>query len=239
MEQVHIVRSTTRPGLTPSIESFRQTFSTISSNYQEIIAILGSSGLSPAVEHAQLAVKELRLPINIQIIDSQTTAVGLGVLVQTAAESIQHGIASTEICNQLRAMVRNIFAIFCLPDLTSLSKSGQIDQAQAIVGEMLGIVPIFVMENGHLIYIQKIRNPRHLIDTLFEFVMEFDRLKFLALLRGETFFDAECHHLRERITQNLRSPHLCEYAINPAVATLLGPRTIGIISVQALTKERL
>jgi DegV family protein with EDD domain len=210
----------------------------LGNNYQEIITLLGSSHLSPSVEFARSAALSLKSLLNIQVIDSQTTAVGLGLLVQAAADAIQRGVTAQEVCNLLRGMSRNIFAIFCLPDLTSLYQSRQIDQAQAIVGEMLGVIPIFVMENGQLIHVQKIRSPRHLVDILFEFVMEFDHLKFLALLQGSSFFEQECRNLRERINQNLRTPHLSEYPINPTLAALLGPRSIGIISMQKSAGDR-
>ena len=238
IEHVHIIPHVLQTPHAPGADSFRQTFVTLGSRYQEIISVLGSSHLNPAVQNARLATASLKSPLNIQVIDSQTTAIGLGLLVQAAAESIQRGMPAQDICNLLRGMIRNIFAIFCLPDLTSLYLSGQIDQAQAIVGEMLGVIPIFVMENGQLIHIQKIRSPRHLVDILFEFVMEFDQLKYLALLQGSSFFDQECRNLRERVNQNLRTPHLSEYRINPTLASLLGSRSIGIISMLKTPGEK-
>lgn len=232
IEHVHVLPQTNEAPYAPTTELFRQTYVNLGTNYQEIITVLGSAHLSPSVENARAAAASLKSPLNIQVIDTQTTAVGLGLLVQAAAESVQHGLPLQDVCNLLRGMSRHIFAIFCLPDLTALYQSGQIDHAQAIVGEMLGVIPIFVMENGQLIHIQKIRSPRHLVDILFEFIMEFDHLKFLALLQSSTFFDQECRNLRERINQNLRTPHLSEYAINPTLVSLLGPRSIGIISMQ-------
>jgi DegV family protein with EDD domain len=238
IEHVHVLPAVLEAPYAPDAEVFRQTYVSLGSRYQEIITLLGSSYLSPAVESARSAALSLKSLLNIQVIDSQTTAVGLGLLVQAAAEAIQRGNPAQEVCNLLRGMSRNIFAIFCLPDLTSLYQSRQIDQAQAIVGEMLGVIPIFVMENGQLMHVQKIRSPRHLVDILFEFVMEFDHLKFLALLQGSPFFEQECRNLRERINQNLRTPHLSEYPINPTLAALLGPRSIGIISMQKPAGDR-
>lgn len=238
LDHVHVIPQVEQPPCAPTADTFRQTFVNLGSRYHEIITLLGSAHLSPAVENARQAAASLKSPLNIQVLDSQTTAVGLGLLVQAAADSIQRGLPAQDICNQIRGMSRNIFSIFCLPDLTSLYQSGQIDQAQAIVGEMLGVIPIFVMENGQLIHVQKIRSPRHLVDILFEFVMEFEHLKFLALLQGSTFFEQECRNLRERINQNLRTPHLSEYPVNPTLATLLGPRSIGVITMQKSGSDR-
>jgi len=232
IEHVHVIAHDPQTSLAPSVDDFRQNFVNLGTRYQEVIALLGSSYLNSAVENARLAAAALKNPLNIQVIDSQTTAVGLGLLVQAGAESIQRGMFIQDVCNQVRGLLRNIYAIFCLPDLTTLYKARQIDQAQAIVGEMLGVIPIFVMENGQLMHVPKIRGSRHLVDIFFEFVMEFERLKFLALLQGDPYFEQECRNLRERINQNLRSPHMIELALNPALASLLGPRSIGIIAMQ-------
>lgn len=232
IEHVHVIAHDPQTAHAPSVDAFRQTFVNLGTRYQEVIAVLGSSHLSPAVENARLAAFALKNPLNIQVIDTQTTAVGLGLLVQAGAESVQRGMSIQDVCNQLRSLLRNIYAIFCLPDLTTLYQAGQIEQAQAIVGEMLGVIPIFVMENGQLMHVQKIRSSRHLVDIFFEFVMEFERLKFLALLQGDPYFEQECRNLRERINQNLRSPHMIEFPLNPALVSLLGPRSIGIIAMQ-------
>ncbi len=74
-------------------------------------------------------------------------------------------------------MINHIYSVFCLPDLSHLYRSGQIDPAQAIVGEMLGVIPFFTLENGSLVHTQKIRSPRHLVDIMYEFVAEFENLK--------------------------------------------------------------
>lgn len=231
-EHVHVIPHDPQTSLAPNVEAYREMFINLGQQYQEVIAILGSAHLSPSVDNATQAASSLKSPLNIQVIDSQTTAVGLGMLAQSGAEALSCRVNFQDVCNHLRGLMRNIFAIFCLPDLTALYHAGLIDQAQAIVGEMLGVIPIFVMENGQLLHIQKIRSSRHLVDIFFEFVMEFEHLKYLALLQGSPLYEQECRNLRERINQNLHSLYLHEYPINPALAAILGPHSLGIISVQ-------
>lgn len=237
-EHVHIITHDPETSLAPSIDSFRKTFVSLGNQYQEIIALLGSSHLSPAVNNARQAAEALRSPLNIQVIDSQSTSVGLGLLAQAGADAIRRGLSLTDISNHLRGLLRNVYAIFCLPDLMTLYRSGQIDKEQAIVGEMLGVIPIFIMENGQLMHVLKARSSRNIVDAFYEFVMEFEHLKYIALLQGSSYFEQECRTLSERINQNLRTPHMLEYTINPWVASLLGPRSIGIISMQKSHNDR-
>ncbi len=216
----------------PSPEAFNQAFVELGSRYREVVAILISSHLSQAVANAQSAAQSLKSPAAIHIIDSQTMAAGLGLLVQAAAEAAMRGATGSEITRLVRGLVRHIYASFCLPDLAYLERSGQIDPAQALVGEMLGIIPLYVMENGRLAHIQKMRSSRHLVDLLFEFAAEFEDLKYLALLQGQATFEQESRNLRERIMQNLRSTPIGEHTPSLALATILGPRAIGLIAMQ-------
>jgi len=223
--------------LPPSSDSFRNAFTTLGIKYKEIVVILLSSHLSQALPNAQLALQSCSTPANIFIIDSRNTSVGLGLLVQVAAELAQRGYPGIEINRLVRGMVNHIYSVFCLPDLSHLYRAGLLDPAQAIVGEMLGVIPFFTLENGRLVHTQKIRSPRHLVDIMYEFIAEFENLKYLALIQGITTFDQESRNLRDRISQNIRTTPLCEHGLSLALATILGPHCIGLVAMENSPRE--
>jgi DegV family protein with EDD domain len=217
----------------PSIESFQSMYRRLGQTYQNIIVILMSSHLSRAVNHALQAAQVPKSPAAIHIIDSQTSAVGLGFLVHSAAEAIQRGIPPAEITRLIRGLTRHVYAIFCLPDLSYLAHAGQLDPAQAVVGEMLGMLPLFIMENGSLVHTYKIRSPRHMVDIMFEFIAEFEHLRHVSILQGVPFFEQESRNLRERIHQNIRSIPFSEHTLPLSLATMLGPRAIGLMAIES------
>jgi DegV family protein with EDD domain len=221
----------------PSVDAFQSAFATLGIKYKEIIVILLSSHLSQAKANAHLANQINKSPANIFIIDSLNTGIGLGLLVQAAAEYCHRGFTGIEINRLVRGMINHIYSVFCLPDLSHLYRSGQIDPAQAIVGEMLGVIPFFTLENGRLVHTQKIRSPRHLVDIMYEFVAEFENLKYLALLQGITTYEQESRNLRDRISQNVRTTPLCEHSLSLALATILGPHSIGLVAMENTPKE--
>ncbi len=221
----------------PSVEAFQSAYSSLGMKYKEIVVILISSHLSLATLNANLAADSAKSPANVIIIDSLNTAIGLGLLVQAAAEYSHRGFSGVEINRLVRGMINHIYSVFCLPDLAHLYRSGQIDAAQAMVGEMLGVIPFFTLENGRLVHTQKIRSPRHLVDIMYEFVAEFENLKYLALLQGITAYEQESRNLRDRISQNVRTTPLCEYGLSLALATILGPHGIGLVAVENIPRE--
>ncbi len=221
----------------PSIDAFRNAFTTLGMKYKEIVVILLSSQLSEAGSNAQSAIQSCKTPANIFIIDSLNTAIGLGLLVQSAAEFIHRGYTGLDITRIIRGMVSHIYSVFCIPDLSHLYRAGLLDPAQAIVGEMLGVIPFFTLENGRLVHTQKIRSPRHLVDIMFEFVSEFENIKYMALLQGINTFEQESKNLRDRINQNIRITPLCEHSLGLALATILGPHCIGLVIMENTPKE--
>jgi DegV family protein with EDD domain len=221
----------------PSVEAFQAAFTSLGMKYKEIVVILISSHLSLANANAHLAAETSKSPANIFLIDSLNTAIGLGLMVQAAAEFSHRGYTGVEINRLVRGMINHIYSVFCLPDLSHLYRSGQIDPAQAIVGEMLGVIPFFTLENGRLVHTQKIRSPRHLVDIMYEFVAEFENLKYLALLQGITSYEQESRNLRDRISQNVRTTPLCEHGLSLALATTLGPHSIGLVAMENTPRE--
>jgi DegV family protein with EDD domain len=221
----------------PSVEEFSQVFTALGHRCKDIIAILISSRLNQAIANAQEAADTIKCPANIHIIDSQTTAAGLGLLVQIAAQAVQSGIHVTRINRLLRGLVPRIYTVFCVQSLTYLSHAGYLDPAQAVVGEMLGITPFLILENGQLTPVQKVRSSRHLIDILNEFVYEFDNLRHVALIHGVPPFDQEARTLRERINGALPPNSISEHTLGIALAAMLGPRSLGRIVMENCTNE--
>jgi DegV family protein with EDD domain len=215
--------------LPPTVEEFQEVFSNLALKYKEIVTILVSSHLNPVVSTAQEAALAAEGPARIHIIDSQTTAVGLGLLVQAAANAARTGSNGVEITRLVRGMVSKIYTVFCVQSLSYLYKSGHLDPAQAIVGEMLNVMPFLILENGRLVPIQKVRSSRHLVDILHEFIMEFSNLEHIAIIQGVPPFEQEARNLRDRINAEDTSPSFSEHTLGAALASILGPRSLGIV----------
>ncbi len=223
--------------LPPTIEEFHQMFTNLGRKYSEIIVIVLSAQMNPTFAAAQEAAATLKGAATVHVIDSQTTAVGLGLLVQAAAGAVVGGATSTQINRLVRGLIPHVYTVFCVQSLSYLYHSGHLDPAQALVGEMLGITPFFIMESGRLVPIQKIRNSRHLVDILHEFISEFAYLKHIALIQGAPPFEQEARNLRERINGDFPSASFSEHTLGAALATILGPRSLGVVAMEQWQEE--
>lgn len=216
----------------PSQEKLRQLFITLGQSYNEIITILMSSQLSEVYEKTREAAEAVAGRVSIQLIDSQSTSVGLGILVQMAAEAAAKGVNAVEIERLVRSQIPHTYMVVCTPGLTYLYHAGFIDQAQATVGEMLGLLPIFAMEEGKLSPLEKVRTHRNALDFFQEFLDEFDRIHHIALLQSVQTNAQDSRLLREHADEFHPQTPFSEHTINLPLATLLGPRTSGLIVVE-------
>jgi DegV family protein with EDD domain len=221
----------------PSPDDFYQTYYSLGQKYSEIITILLSAHLSPAIRNAQKAASSGMGWISLPLIDSQTMGTGLGLIVQAAAEAAYSGATALEIQRYVRQLIPCVYTLLCGQSLTYIYRSGCLDLAQALVGEMLEMSPLFNLENGQLTIIDKVSSGRHLLDQLFDFITEFGVLKHIALFRGHVPFDQDTRQLRERIAEIYPDTPFSEHLISTSLAIILGPRSVGFTVMEDLASQ--
>lgn len=216
----------------PSVEEFRQLFLSLGKEYNEIVTVLTSSYLCPTFLNAQQAAAQVQGRISVQIIDSQTISAGLGFLTQIAAEAAANNANLNEIERLLRGQIPHIYSVFCIPGLTYIYQAGFIDFSQAMVGEMLNLLPIYTLEDGNLTPLEKARNLRHLTDFFQEFLDEFNDLYQISIIQSIPALTHEGKILREHASLNFPKTPFSEHPINLSLASLFGPRSMGVFAIE-------
>jgi DegV family protein with EDD domain len=221
----------------PDVGSLVQLFTRLAQSYDEILAIFLSSSLSPLYSQAQLAAQQIIGQVKITLIDSQTTSIALGIMVQTAAQSAAKNMPVVEIEKLIRSMIPHTYMVLCIPGLSYLYYSGIIDRSQALAGELLGILPLFTLEEGTLSAIEKVRNNRALLDFLQEFMLEFEEISHIAFIQSIPALSKEVKILREHSQLNFPKVPFSEHTISLSLASIVGPRTSGIIIVEKIDQK--
>lgn len=223
----------------PSIAKFQEMYLSLNAHYRDILVILTSSSLNPAFENAKAAAKAVQGQASVLVIDSQTTSVGLGLLVQTAAEAVAQGNLTADVERLVRSLIPRTYMAICSPGLSWMYHAGFVDQAQAYVGEMLGLMPIFTLEEGQISAVEKVRNARSLVDFLQEFICEFDELQHIAFIQSVPPLSHEARMMREHAQSCFPHTPFSEHTINLPLATLVGPRSVGLVVVEKIDQPRM
>ena len=86
--------------------------------------------------------------------------------------------------DQIRSLLPSTYSIICPFGLSYLHYNGFVDRPQAVVNEMLELFPIFAVENGKLIPLEKVKSPRNVIGFFQEFLDEFEQLNQITFIQS-------------------------------------------------------
>jgi DegV family protein with EDD domain len=218
----------------PSPEEFIKFYARLSHVYDSILVLMLSSQLFPAMKHALSASDQFNNGIPVEVIDSQTTAVGLGMLIQLAAGAASEGASLREIERRLRVNIPRVYQLFCIPELTYLAYAGLMDPTQALVAEMMGMLPIFNFEEGRLVPIEKVRTTRRLFEAFQDFIGEFENPSHIAVLGSLVRGSLRTSPLRQFVKDTFPEALFSEHPVQSHLATLFGPRSTGLAVMEIM-----
>jgi DegV family protein with EDD domain len=223
----------------PTPEEILRFFSVIEveNQYDQVLAIFSSASMNPLFEQVKNTLDGQNGRLRVQVIDSQTISIGLGFLVQSAADLLIRQASLSEGEHLVRSLVPHIYSVFCTPGLSYLAQSGFVDPAQAMVGEYLGLFPLFTLEEGRLSPLEKVRNHRQVLDFFQEFLDEFEHLNHISLVQSISSNPQDGRLLREHIQENHPKTPFTEHSISPALAALLGPQTSALFAIENIGRK--
>lgn len=149
--------------------AFADCFEAIASAGDSAVVITLSSKLSGTYQSAVLAAEDYP---NIYVVDSQSVAIGTGVLAQYAVELAQQGMGAEEIAQELTQQREKVCVVALLDTLEYLKKGGRISKTVAFAGGMLNIKPVVTIQDGAVALIGKARGSRNGNNLLVEKIRE-------------------------------------------------------------------
>lgn len=211
----------------PSPEDFSQLYQRLLKDYQEVISVHLSSGLSGTINAASLA-KE-RFKDKIHLIDSKTISLGTGLMVLEAAKSIKEGLGITQILEGLAKARKNIETLFTLNTLEYLQKGGRIGKVQSLVGAFLNIKPVIkVGEDGIYHSFSKARGQQKALESVVEAFQELAQGRKaiqLSVAHGAAYEAGT--YLKEALEKAFSVQTTIFTQVGPVIGVHTGPGTVG------------
>ena len=149
--------------------AFAEYLESVASAGDSAVVITLSSKLSGTYQSAVLAAEDYP---NIYVVDSQSVAIGTGVLAQYAVELAQQGMGAEEIAQVLTQQREKVCVVALLDTLEYLKKGGRISKTVAFAGGMLNIKPVVTIQDGAVALIGKARGSRNGNNLLVEKIRE-------------------------------------------------------------------
>ncbi|MDF2674032.1 MAG: putative DegV protein [Clostridiales bacterium] len=207
----------------PSIGAFAQVFKEALENGEEVIAIVISSKLSGTYNSASAAA-DMVAPNKISVIDSETSASNLRMLVEKAKKLSASGVTREEIVNIINIEKKRTGINLTVDTLEYLKKGGRLSTGQALIGSILNIKPIIALVDGELVPIGKARGKSKAIEMMISNIPE----KVEKISICQIFNMEEALEIREILKKKYPKVDVTIDALGPVIGAHLGPKAIGI-----------
>jgi DegV family protein with EDD domain len=213
----------------PSPGLFKECYNRLAQESQELVSIHISSKLSGTYEAALAARQEIAKTCHIEVIDSKSVTMGLGLLVITAAKAAKEGASMKEVVALIQDSINKVFIAGALDTLEFLQKGGRVGKAQAWLGSILSIKPIISLAEGEVIPLERVRTRAKVVERMYQLLEEHLPARELALLYSTDAEEAKkmLAHLKEISPQ--QPVYLTQFG--SVLGTYLGPNSLGLITL--------
>jgi DegV family protein with EDD domain len=215
----------------PTPLDFQETYEKLCDNTDGIVSIHLSEKFSGTCEAARQAGSALKGKCSIEVIDSESMTIGLGMVCMTAARAARAGASFAETVKIAREAIREIHFMSMFDSLKYLVKGGRVGKAKGMIGIILNIKPLLGMKDGIVVPVGRVRSASKGIEEMYNFMagaIKKGTVKELAIMYNTVRKEADA--LKERI-----APHyprkIIMGQIGPILGTHAGPNVI-LIGIQ-------
>ncbi|SFQ24507.1 DegV family protein [Salibacterium halotolerans] len=207
---------------------FIETFEKLAGQYDAVIVITLSSGISGTYQTAAAAGGEVE-GLDVYVFDSEISCMPQGYFALEASAMACSGEHPETILERLDEMKQRTRAYFIVDDLNHLHRGGRLNGAQALVGSLLQIKPILHFDNRLIVPFEKVRTEKKAWNRVLQLFDEDARL-------GEPVRATVIHANRPEKAETLRRQLADTYPnvevdtgwFGPVIGTHLGEGGLGI-----------
>lgn len=216
----------------PSPQEFANTYDKLAETSNEILVIILSSKLSGTVQSAMAGKRLMKTKkCRVEVIDSQTVAGGLGLVVLSAARKAQDGTGMDELLEfTQKALKRSHFLVY-FDTLKYLTKGGRIGKAQGFLGSVLSIKPILNLKDGEMSPVTRVRSNSAGITYLNNYVNSFKNIDSILIEHTTSVESAD--QLAKIIGAAHPKVPILRSTVAPVAGTYAGPNAFAVSVLEA------
>lgn len=212
----------------PPIGKFVELFETLKKDYDEVICVHLSSGISGTFQGA-LQAGAMVEGIEVHGFDSEIACSPQGYYAIEAAKMAKEGKTSAEILERLEEIKKMMRAYFIVDDLSHLQRGGRLSAAAALVGGLLQIKPVLHFSNKVIVPFEKIRTKKKAIarveEMLAEDAMKYDRIYAMVIHANS---EDEGKEWLEKMSEKYPNVEFYFSYFGPVIGTHLGEGSLGL-----------
>jgi DegV family protein with EDD domain len=216
----------------PSPQDFANTYEKLAETTNEILVIILSSKLSGTYQSAMAGKNLMKArKCRIEVIDSQTVAGGLGLVVLAAAKEAQNGANLDKLVEFTRKALKRSHFIVYFDTLKYLAKGGRIGKAQGLLGSVLPIKPILNVKDGEMSPVTRVRSIAAGITYLNNYMNSFKNIEAVSIEHTTVIESAD------ELARIFGSTHpkipILRSTVSPVLGVYGGPNALAVTILEA------
>jgi DegV family protein with EDD domain len=217
----------------PSPESITNLWDELLKEYDEIVHIPMSSGLSGSCQTAIMLAEDYNG--KVQVVNNQRISVTQKQSVRDALHLVQEGKSAEEIKNILETEKFNSTIYIMLDTLTYLKKGGRITPAAAALGTLLKLKPVLQIQGEKLDAFAKARTAKQAKKIMIEAVRRDFEERFnnnkdndMVLFIAHTKNLKEAEEFREEVLKEFPNMNIEINDLSLSVSCHIGPGSLAL-----------
>lgn len=175
----------------PSPQDFTNVYQELSAEADGIVSIHISAKLSGTCNAALQGKELIGKKCPIEVIDSQLTTMGLGLITMAAAKLAKAGQDLPSVVAEIKQIIPTIHVLGLFDTLKYLALGGRIGKAKALLGSILNVKPMITLKDGEVVPAGQVRTRSKGIERLVDFVKSATNIQDLAILHNTTPDEAQ------------------------------------------------
>ena len=210
----------------PSAGAFEATFRRLAEEGADgVLCVNLSSRLSATMQSAQLAAKALDGICPVEVVDSLSVSMGLGLQAINAANLATGGADLDTVVAATEDQARRTRLFGALDTLEHLRKGGRIGAAQALLGSVLSIKPVIDVRDGVVAEAGRVRTRSKSLRYLADQIAGAGKPESVYVFHANA---PDVEELLDLLAPSVPREQIELGLIGPVIGTHTGPRTIGV-----------
>jgi DegV family protein with EDD domain len=210
----------------PTPRDFADVYNKLAEETDEIISIHITSKESGTYNSALLARELVTKKCRIEVVDSLSMSMALGLLVTEAGQAAKAGASLDKVTEIVRQAVPRVHLIILVDTLKYVVRGGRLSKAHGILGSVLKVKPLLTLREGDLSLMGVARTKAKAMERLYEFARGFSKVKEIAVAYTTTHDEAKA--LADRIKAGFPDVPLYLTRVGSSLGTHAGPGAMGV-----------
>lgn len=210
----------------PPVGTFLAAYQKAAKSADGIVSIHLSSDLSATFDSARQASEQMSGTTPVEVLDSRTISLGLGMVALAAARAAGRGASTAEVVEEAQRAMGEVEVVCAVDTLEYLEKGGRIGKGAAFMGSLLNVKPLLTVRDGKVHPLEKVRARARAISRLVEIVEAAHPVCEIGVMHSTT--PEEADSLAKRLAPGVPNGNVLVSQLGVVVGTHSGPGLIGV-----------